>query len=313
MPATILEPGQLESAAGAFPTLRLPVPGLFAARASRLQALAPGHAMAPILRFAAQLADCQERLWEGLAPVPLPPAELLARCRETAMPPLAAPAWWPGPVWHDLVRRLATALAPQAPEPALLNGLADRPDAWLETQAQTLLTVEGNGLDLAAAPLIGAALQVCWTAAAARLAPGAIAPPGLVETPPGLCPVCGAPPVAAVLRIGGAEDGLRYLHCGLCASEWHVVRAKCSLCDNTRGITYLSLAEPGAGAERGAQAAVQAEACPECRAYLKLCRLERDPNLDPWADDLATLALDLMVEQEGYERAGLNFFLLQGM
>ena len=103
---------------------------------------------------------------------------------------------------------------------------------------------------------------------------------------------------------------MRYLHCGLCASEWHVVRAKCSLCDNTRGITYLSLAEPGA--EPATQPAVQAEVCPECHGYLKLCRLERDPNLDPWADDLATLALDLLVEQEGYERAGLNFLLLQG-
>ena len=311
MPATILEPGQIEPAAGAFPTLRLPAPGLFAARASRLQALAPGHAMAPILRFAAALADGQERLWAGLTPAPLPPAELLARCRESAMPPLAAPAWWPGPAWHDLVRRLAAELAPQAPEPGTLSRLAECQDDWLETQAQTLLTGDGQGLDLAAVPLIGAALQVCWSAAAARLTPSTIAPPGLVETPPGVCPVCGAPPVAAVLRIGGQEDGLRYLHCGLCASEWHVVRAKCSLCDNTRGITYLGLAEPGA--EPDAQPAVQAEACPECRGYLKLCRVERDPNLDPWADDLATLALDLLVDQEGYERAGLNFFLLQGL
>jgi len=56
---------------------------------------------------------------------------------------------------------------------------------------------------------------------------------------------------------------------------------------------------------------VQAETCPECRGYLKLCRLERDPHLDPWADDLATLALDLLVEQQGFERGGLNFLLLQ--
>ena len=62
----------------------------------------------------------------------------------------------------------------------------------------------------------------------------------------------------------------------------------------------------------GTQPAVQAETCPECRGYLKLCRLDRDPHLDPWADDLATLALDLLVDQEGFERAGLNFLLLQG-
>lgn len=313
MPTTILQPGQTEPAAGAFPTLRLPAPGLFAARAHRLRTLAPNHALEPFLRFAAGLAQCQERLWEGKAPDSLPSPELLARCREAAMPPLAAPAWWPGPAWHDQVRRLAAELAPQAPDPAALSRLAQVEGDWLDAQARALLIGEADTLDLAAAPLIGAVLLVCWTAAAARLDPSDIAPPGLGQTQPGVCPVCGSPPVAAIQRIGGAEDGLRYLHCGLCASEWHVVRAKCSLCDNTRGVAYLSLtAREGDEAGPGTQPAVQAETCPECRGYLKLCRLDRDPHLDPWADDLATLALDLLVDQEGFERAGLNFLLLQG-
>jgi FdhE protein len=228
------------------------------------------------------------------------------------MPPLAAPGWWPQARWHDLARRLAAGLRSQAPDPSALATLAQAPDDWLAAQARALLAADGEGLDLAAAPLIGAALQVCWSAAAARLDRDAIAPPGLRETPPGLCPVCGSPPVSSIQRIGGAEDGLRYLHCGLCASEWHVVRAKCALCDNGRGIAYFSLAEPDADETKGTQPAVQAEACPECRGYLKLCRLERDPELDPWADDLATLALDLRMDQEGIERAGLNFLLLQG-
>ena len=312
MPTTILQPGQLEPVAGAFPTLRLPAPGRFAARARRLHALAPGHTLGPFLLFAARLAECQERLWGGLAPDPLPSDALLAQLRESAMPPLAAPGWWPRAGWHDLARRLASELQSQAPEPSVLAALAQAADDWLEAQGHALLGADGEGLDLAAAPLIGAALQVCWSAAAARLDRDAIAPPGLRETPPGLCPVCGSPPVASIQRIGGAEDGLRYLHCGLCASEWHVVRAKCALCDNGRGIAYFSLAEPDADETKGPQPAVQAEACPECRGYLKLCRLERDPGLDPWAEDLATLALDLRMDQEGFERAGLNFLLLQG-
>jgi FdhE protein len=318
MPSTILEPGQLEPAAGSFPTLRLPARGLFAARRDRLRVLASGHALGPFLLFAAQLAECQEGLWETLEPDPLPSADLLARCRESAMPPLTAPGWWPGEAWHELARRLAVELKAHAPDPMALDRLAQAPDDWLETQAHALLDADGAGLDLATAPLIGAALQVCWAAAAARLDPAAIAPPGLVGPHPGLCPVCGPPPVASVLRIGGAQEGLRYLHCGLCASEWHVVRAKCSLCDNSRGIAYLSLAcsdtghaDPDAERAKGPQPAIQAEACPECRGYLKLCRLERDPQADPWADDLATLALDLLMDREGFERAGLNFLLLQ--
>ena len=312
MSSAILQPGQLEPAAGVFPTRRLPAPGPFAARARRLRALAPGHGLEPLLRFAARLAESQQRLWEDSAPQALPSVDLLARCREAAMPPLAAPGWWPGPGWHDLLYRLVAELAPAAPDPSALAVRAQAPGAWLEVQARALLGLDGAALDLAAAPLIGAALQVCWTGAAARLNPGDIAGPGQGETRPGVCPVCGALPVAAVLRINGVEDGLRYLHCGLCASEWHVVRAKCSLCDNRRGVAYLSLTVPDADQEPEHQSAVQAETCPECRGYLKLCRLERDPHLDPWADDLATLALDLLVEREGFERVGLNFVLLQG-
>lgn len=315
MSTAVLHPGQLEAAAGAFPTLRLPGPGLFAARARRLRALAPGRALEPFLLFAARLTECQDRLLDGLVPAPQPPADLLARCRAAATPPLAAPGWWPDGGWHSLARRLAGGVKSQAPDPAALERVARASGDWLEAQARALLAADIEGLELGSVPPIGAALQVCWSAAAARLDPGAIAPPGLGQGRPGRCPVCGSPPVAGVLRTGGPEDGLRYLHCGLCGTEWHAVRAKCSLCDNTRGIAYLSLAErtpdPNADPAREPQPAVQAETCPACRGYLKLCRLERDPGADPWADDLATLALDLLVDREGFERAGLNFLLLQ--
>ena len=315
MPVSILEPGQLEPAAGDFPTRRLPARGLFAARARRLCALAPGHGMAPLLRFASQLAACQEQQWEGLAPPSLPSAGQLAGCRAAGMAPLAAPGWWPAADWHDLVRRLATDVAAVAPAPALLDRVATARGDWLETQARALLAGTGDGLDLAAAPIIGAALQVCWTAAAARLTPGDLAPAGLGEAPRAQCPVCSSPPVAAIQRCSGAEAGLRYLHCGLCATEWHAVRAQCSLCGNSRGVAYLSLADaaatPGPHQSQPPPPALQAEVCPQCRGYLKLCRLERDPQADPWADDLATLALDLLVDHEGFARAGLNFLLLQ--
>lgn len=304
MPTTILQPGQIEAAAGEIPVLRLPAPGLFTRRVRRLRALAAGHSLADFLSFAAALAERQEAARKTLAPAELPSPELLAHCREAAMPPLAPPGWWPGPDWRELARGLAADLAGAIPASGGPDQLAAATDDWLETQARALLGADGPALDLAAAPFIGAALQVHWTALAARLQPGDIGP----SAQQAQCPVCGSPPVASVLRIGGAEGGLRYLHCGLCASEWHVVRAKCSLCDNSRGIAYLSVEGPDGKPRRG----VEAETCPECRGYLKLCRMDQDPEVDPWADDLATLALDILVEQEGFERAGLNFLLLQG-
>ncbi len=39
------------------------------------------------------------------------------------------------------------------------------------------------------------------------------------------CPVCNSMPVSSMVQIGTTQ-GLRYLHCNLCETEWHVVRIK---------------------------------------------------------------------------------------
>ncbi len=116
--------------------------------------------------------------------------------------------------------------------------------------------------------------------------------------------MCGSHPVASVVRIGGAQQGLRYLVCSLCASEWHMVRVKCSACGSTKGISYLGL--------DGGSEAIKAECCDECKTYLKIFYLEKDTSLVPAADDLATLALDMLVDQEGYNRIGPNLLFLPG-
>ncbi len=50
----------------------------------------------------------------------------------------------------------------------------------------------------------------------------------------------------------GTTQGLRYLHCNLCETEWHVVRVKCSNCEQS-GPDYWSLDDE--------QAAIKAESC----------------------------------------------------
>ena len=37
--------------------------------------------------------------------------------------------------------------------------------------------------------------------------------------------------------------------------------------------------------------------------------METDPAVDAFADDLATLALDMLVDEAGFHRAGRNLFL----
>jgi len=302
MTTTLLQPGQIEAAAGSIPELRLPPADLFLARAQRLEHLAENHALGDFLRFVARLARAQQ---ESLAAGPatsLPPPERLAQCREYRMPPLA-PAGLARPAgWRDTARHLARTVLPSLPAAgqAALQRILDGEDAWLDAQAARLFEGDVANLDAAVTPLIGAALQVHWVHIARQLDPAQVARP----EHPNLCPVCGSHPVSSVVRIGGAESGLRYLHCALCASEWHVVRAKCSNCDNTRGIVYYHV--------EGGDNVVRAESCPECKTYLKIMQQDKDPLTDPVADDLATLALDWLMDETGYAKSGINWYLIQG-
>jgi FdhE protein len=305
MPSALPQP-ELIGAVREIPALRLPSPDLFARRAGRARALAEGHDLGAFLRFAAVLAEAQQDVLDRPTASGRDLRALLDQCRIGGMPPLAHPGWQPDPHWAALARSLAEHLTAASPDllpdqaKAACARILASGDVWLAEQGHLLLDPDANELpDLACAPLIGAAMQVCWTAQAARLSPDDVGPPAGA----GLCPVCGSPPVASIVRVGGAEDGARYLHCGLCASEWRLVRSQCSQCNNSRGITYLGLESRGE--------AVKAEACPECRSYLKICRMDKDLGVDPWADDLATMALDWLVDQEGFTRAGINFMLIQ--
>jgi FdhE protein len=110
--------------------------------------------------------------------------------------------------------------------------------------------------------------------------------------------------VASVVRIGGDDHGLRYLTCSLCSAQWHTVRVKCALCESTQGISYYGI--------EGGSAAIKAENCEACKGYLKILYMDKDPNLEAVADDVASVALDVLMAESGAERAGINFYLLGG-
>jgi len=300
MTATILQPGQIEAPAGDIPFLRLPARGsFFKDRAARFRQLAPAHKMGDFLEFMAGLAEAQHAALAHFPEVPLPDASRLALSREHGMPPLAANSWPRDPAWRDALQSIAAAAdgnAPQAAREAIAR-IHDMNAGSLEKMAGAILDNRFHDADLAVSPFIAAALQVYWTHMGTALGESAFGRSDL----PNLCPVCASPPVASIVRIG-AEQGLRYLHCSLCGSEWHMVRVKCSNCESTRGITYYGI--------EGDKGAVKAEACKECGSYLKILYLEKDPLLDPTADDLATLALDILMDEAGVQRSGPNLFLL---
>lgn len=298
----IISDGSIGAAITSIPPFRPVEAGVFAERASRLRALAPAHAMEAYLRFAAALSDAQDAVLRGFPDLPVPDHRTIEQCIVHGMPPLAPQGTQRAPAWREGLRRIAAALNPDALPPqarSVVQRLATGAED-LEAAADALLSSDYDALDPALAPFVGAAVQAYWVKLALQLGSAAFA----ADTPYGTCPACGSYPVAAAVRVGGAAQGLRYLVCALCASEWHVVRVKCSACESPAAISYLGI--------EGAKESVKAEACGECQTYLKLFYLEKDPQVVPAADDLATLALDMLVFEQGYGRLGPNLLLAPG-
>lgn len=299
---------------------------VFGERAMRLRQLAPGHAMRDYLLFVADIAAAQGEVLADGIDVVLPDAAQIDDAARRGQPLLAATEWRRDGRWLGLLRgvldRLDARLA-DGPARSAVRALRATDDAGIESQADRLLAGVMLGLDLGSAPLVAAGLQVYFSHlvlatrdghAGARLQPF-----GRVDDET-VCPCCGSRPIASVLRIGAAEAGFRYLACSLCSTQWHMVRIKCSHCLSTKGIGYQSLrslAHEGDvdGAVEGAAAAaraVEAECCGECGHYLKILHMERDPHVDPTADDLATMTLDLLVGDAGVARHGVDLMLLFG-
>lgn len=279
---------------------------IFATRAGRFGQLAAGHSLGDWLLFLAALSRAQHAALQSLPALPLPDTEQLALARAHRMPPLPAQSWPRNPAWRQSLLQIIAAVSPAAPEPARqdLARLAAFDAERVEALAERVLHTELYGEDAALLPYVAAALQVLWTAGAARLGVSEIAALDV----PGVCPCCGFLPVASVVRSGGEVGNLRYLHCALCNTEWNLVRVKCTACDATEGVSYRHLESEGGA--RGADG-VRAETCDSCKSYLKIVYQEKGP-VDPVADDLATLALDILVDEEGYARSGPNLLLVPG-
>jgi FdhE protein len=283
------------------PFVRLPDPSShFAGRAGRLRALAAGHRLAPYLHFLAALAEAQHHV-QGSPPEPeLPAPEVLARAREFGMPPLdrntfqidsAAEA-----TFHRLFSLACSVEMPPSARAALGRITAtDAPglDAMVRAVLADAIPVEA----LAEHVFVAAALQIHFV----RLGAG-LAADGLVPVGDGACPTCGGPPAASLLVGWPNAHGARFCGCALCGTLWNYVRVKCVLCGSTKGIAYHEL--------DGGPGIVKAETCESCRGYVKILNQQKDPDVDPIADDVASLDLDLLVVEIGFRRGAVNPFLL---
>ncbi len=271
---------------------------LFADRAARFASLADGHALADWLAFLGALSQAQHEALKALPELPLPDAATLAQARTHGMPPLDLAK---RPVaWRDSLRQIARSAQGAAPATiqADLAALIEADDARLEKLADALMQGNIDAADALHIPFVAAALQVVFTDLASRID----ASQTVKFEQHNVCPCCGSPAVASVVRLGSAINNLRYLHCSVCNTEWNVPRAVCTSCGTDKDVAQQEI--------EGKQGPARAETCDSCKSYLKIVYQEKDPRVDPVADDLASLALDLLVDEAGYERAGPNLFLI---
>jgi FdhE protein len=304
----ILEPGEIEALdQNAIPRIRLPErASVFSNRAQRLQQLAAGNAIGGYLNLMAVLAEAQQQALNRLAGEPDDHARDQARinlAHTHLMPLILATDQVRSPHWQAVFNQLLQHIAEAADIPAAVTQLVARLQQTganeRDSQAEAILRNNHEIVDPASAPFYAAALQVVCCDLVTRFS---VRDVPLLDTP-GLCPCCGSLPVASVVRMDGQSQGHRYLQCSMCAAEWHMVRIKCSYCDSTKGIAYQAIAD--------GSPAIKAETCDECHSWLKIFYQEKDPYLEPLADDLASVALDLLMGETAYARRHGNPLLWQ--
>jgi FdhE protein len=281
---------------------------LFEERAARFEQLAAGHSMGAYLGLMAQVCRGQRAAFAARSAAPISEAAL-EQSRSYGMPPLSAQGHARASFWRDDLRDIIRAVRAEAVagvQPTLQR-LQALDEASVEAIADRVLAGTAVDDDAAYVPFVGAALQVYFSRQAASLAAADVSQCDVAT----VCPVCGTRPVASVIRVGGAQANLRYLACALCQTEWNMARVKCTSCEADKGVHYLSLAEDP-DSDQATEAVVKAEACDECKTYLKIVNQDKNPFADPCADDLATLALDLLVDERGFARSGPNFLFHPG-
>ncbi len=279
----------------------LPDPSLlFLNRSKRLAALAPKSELGPYLQFLATLTRLQHDIQRDLPAAALPPPEHVAQALAHGMPPISRALMEPDAAAlatiDTLLARLAGADVPAATAAAIEAVRAADPDKRRGMAAEALKDTMPVD-DLGTRALIAAGLQVHFARLAAMLVADDIKP-----VADGVCPVCGSPPMTSSVVGWPKAHNTRFCSCALCGTMWHAVRIKCLLCSAAGGIRYHSI--------EGQPDTVRAETCESCRGYVKILYQVNDPALDPLADDIATLGLDMLMAEEGWKRGGHNPFML---
>ena len=301
MSIRILPENEIKQAAASYtaPPLLFSNPkNLYQRRAARLRELAQDHPLADYLLFAAAIADAQLALLESM-PIPQDPRLQALSSEQLANKPLDVKNWQRDSIWRKLLTALLEKLKPSANDQILttIEWLEKAADSELEELADNVLAQEFATISSDKAVFVWAALSLYWLQLVQQIPHNA-----KQESTENLhcCPVCNTAPTASLVHFG-SQQGLRYLHCALCESEWNMVRSQCSNCGQNKELDYWSIDDY--------MAAIRSESCGSCKSYLKIMFQEKEPKVEVIADDLASLFLDMEMEEKGFMKSGLNPFI----
>ncbi len=187
----------------------------------------------------------------------------------------------------------------EMPEPAraALRTVSEKDDNGRAAMMRAIVLVEIPADEIASHVLAAAAVQVHFSRLSAGLDASRLSP-----VAPGACPACGGSPVASIIVELPRVSGHRYCCCSLCGTNWNVARIQCVMCGGDRDISYHNI--------EGISDTIKAETCGSCMSYVKIFHQDRDAALDPVADDVASLGLDLLMREAGFARGSANPFLL---
>ncbi len=303
MAIRILPENEIQQKASQFqqPALLFPNPkNLYQRRAERLRKLAENHPFTEYLQFVVHIVESQLNLLETQpqSKDDRLNSEYFAQ-HLSSIQPLNTSHWQRDNIWQDYLEQILQDSKTHANEQILatIEWLEKASKTELDKLADSLLAQQYHEVSSDKAVFIWAALSLYWLQLAAQMPHS-----NVQENNENLhyCPVCGSAPVASVVQVGSTQ-GLRYLHCSLCETEWNMVRAQCTNCHSIHHLDYWGIDQQ--------QAAVQAESCGDCHSYLKSLYQEKDPYVDAVADDLASIFLDIEMEEKGFAKSGINPFM----
>lgn len=262
-------------------------------RAKRLETLAEGSPLADYLKLCSILVSVQAKL----AATDMGPAPELDT---TVAEPMSAERTADNRYWVAQLQSLLSELLPQVPDSiaVVVRELMQKTPEEIADWGNSLRAGRFSEVPAQYGLFLWAALSVYWS----HWAPLVIKRLDTSDlAKKSLCPVCGSHPVASVIS-DDPREGLRYLHCSLCESEWHYVRAECTNCDQADEMNLWSFDDY--------KADIRIESCDDCMGYTKMLFINQAPQMDAVADDLASMGLDAQLNEKGYSSTAVNPLLL---